>query len=325
MINFWKGKKVFITGCNGFVGSWLTYELFKQGADVTGLIRDQITRSNLQLLNLEKKINIVHGDITDFNCLRRCLAEYEIDTVFHLAAQPIVTVALKDPIGTFKANIEGTWNILEASRLLEVQRLIIASSDKAYGTNKKLPYDETFPLNGQFPYDVSKSCSDLIAQTYFNTYELPLCITRNANIYGGGDLNFNRIIPETIKNILSNRDPVIRSSGEFIREFFYVKDAVKSYLQVAENLHMKDVVGRAFNFGSAHKLKIIDLVHLIIEISGNSKLKPIILDKVKKEITDQYLSSKLAESVLNWSPDYTLKEGLKETYKWYEVYFSTNV
>ena len=325
MINFWKGKKVFITGCNGFVGSWLTYELFSQGADVTGLIRDKITRSNLQLLNLEKKINIVHGDITDFNCLRRCLAEYEIDTVFHLAAQPIVTVALKDPIGTFKANIEGTWNILEASRLSEVERLIIASSDKAYGTHEHLPYDETFPLKGQFPYDVSKSCSDLIAQTYFNTYELPLCITRNANIYGGGDLNFNRIIPETIKSILSNRDPVIRSSGEFIREFFYVKDAVKSYLLVAENLHRKDVVGRAFNFGSAHNLKIIELVRLMIEISGATKLRPIILNKVKKEITDQYLSSSLANSVLNWEPEYSIKEGLIETFKWYEKYLAISI
>ena len=235
MINFWKGKKVFITGCNGFVGSWLTYELFKQGADVTGLIRDHITRSNLQLLNLEKNINIVHGDITDFNCLRRCLAEYEIDTVFHLAAQPIVTVALKDPIGTFKANIEGTWNILEASRLLEVQRLIIASSDKAYGTHDKLPYDETFPLKGQFPYDVSKTCSDLIAQTYFNTYELPLCITRNANIYGGGfqdkkidsfqwgkneKTNIEKFI-NTCKIIKSRRDESLHSSEEALLRKIY--------------------------------------------------------------------------------------------------------
>ena len=325
MINFWEGKKVFITGCNGFIGSWLTYELFKQGADITGLIRDQIIRTNLHLLQLEKKINIVHGDVIDFNCLRRCFAEYDIDTVFHLAAQPIVTVALKDPIGTFKANIEGTWNILEVSRQINVQRLIIASSDKAYGTHKELPYDETFPLNGQFPYDVSKTCSDLIAQTYFNTYELPVCITRNANIYGGGDLNFNRIIPETIKSILSGKDPVIRSNGEFIREFFYVKDAVKSYLLVAENLHRKNIMGRAFNFGSTEKIKIIDLVNKIIKLSGNRNIKPIILDEVKKEITDQYLSCKLAESVFKWKPDYMLEEGLKETYNWYKEYFRKTI
>jgi len=321
MSNYWKDKKVFITGFNGFIGSWLTHELCQKGADVTGLIRDHIPNSNIKRLKLDEKINIVNGDITNFDTLRRSFSEYDIDTVFHLAAQPIVTVALKDPISTFKVNIEGTWNILEASRLMGIDRLIIASSDKAYGTHKDLPYDETFALKGQFPYDVSKSCADLIAQTYYNTYKIPVCITRNANIYGGGDLNFNRIIPETIRNILLNQSPVIRSNGEFIREFFYVKDAVKSYLRVAENMHKKEIMGKAFNFGTDEKIKIIDLVNKIIEISGKNSIKPIILDEVKKEITDQYLSSKLARSVLNWEPRYNLDEGLIETYNWYEEFF----
>ena len=322
MNSYWKDKKVFITGFNGFIGSWLTYELWKQGAEVTGLLRDQIPNSMIKLMKLEKKINIVKGDVTDFDILRRSFTEYDIDTVFHLAAQPLVTVAYKDPVSTFKVNIEGTWNILEVSRLIGIKRLIIASSDKAYGTHNRLPYDETFALKGQFPYDVSKSCADLIAQTYFNTYGLPICITRNANIYGGGDLNFNRIIPETIKCILSNKNPIIRSNGKFIREFFFVKDAVKSYLLVAENLHRKDIIGRAFNFGSSEQIKIIDLVNKIIELSGKTRLKPIILDEVTKEITDQYLSCKLADSLLNWKPDYTLEEGLKETYNWYKEYFN---
>ena len=325
MNNFWKDKKVFITGFNGFIGSWLTFALLKKGAEVTGLLRDQIPNTNIKILQLEKKMNIVNGDVTDYDILRRSFSEYDIDTVFHLAAQPIVKVALKDPVSTFKVNIEGTWNILEISRSNNIKRLIIASSDKAYGSHDQLPYDETFPLKGQFPYDVSKSCADLIAQTYFNSYDLPVCITRNANIYGGGDLNFNRIIPETIKSILSGKDPVIRSNGEFIREFFYVKDAVKSYLLVAENLHKKNIMGRAFNFGSTEKIKIIDLVNKIIKLSGNRNIKPIILDEVKKEITDQYLSCKLAESVFKWKPDYMLEEGLKETYNWYKEYFRKTI
>jgi CDP-glucose 4,6-dehydratase len=322
MSNYWKDKNVFITGFNGFIGSWLTAELCNKGAEVTGLIRDHIPNSNTKRLKLDKKMNIVNGDITNFDTIRRSLSEYDIDTVFHLAAQPIVTVALKDPISTFKVNIEGTWNILEASRLMGVKRVIVASSDKAYGTHKTLPYDETFSLKGEFPYDVSKSCADLITQTYYNTYRLPVCITRNANIYGGGDLNFNRIIPETIKNILLNKDPVIRSNGEFIREFFYVKDAVSSYLSVAENMHKKDIIGKAFNFGSDEKIKVIDLVNKIIQISGKKNLKPIILDEVKKEINDQYLSSKFSKSVLNWNHRYNLEEGLKETYHWYEEFFA---
>ena len=220
MNNFWKDKKVFITGFNGFIGSWLTFALLKKGAEVTGLLRDQIPNTNIKILQLDKKMNIVNGDVTDYDILRRSFSEYDIDTVFHLAAQPIVNVALKDPVSTFKVNIEGTWNILEISKSNNIKRLIIASSDKAYGSHDQLPYDETFSLKGQFPYDVSKSCADLIAQTYFNSYDLPVCITRSANIYGGGDLNFNRIIPETIKSILSGKDPVIRSNGEFIREFF---------------------------------------------------------------------------------------------------------
>ena len=325
MNNFWKDKKVFITGFNGFIGSWLTFALLKKGAEVTGLLRDQIPNTNIKILQLEKKMNIVNGDVTDYDILRRSFSEYDIDTVFHLAAQPIVKVALKDPVSTFKVNIEGTWNILEISRSNNIKRLIIASSDKAYGSHDQLPYDETFPLKGQFPYDVSKSCADLIAQTYFNSYDLPVCITRNANIYGGGDLNFNRIIPETIKSILSGKDPVIRSNGEFTREFFYVKDAVKSYLLVAENLHRKNIMGRAFNFGSTEKIKIIDLVNKIIKLSGNRNIKPIILDEVKKEITDQYLSCKLAESVFKWKPDYMLEEGLKETYNWYKEYFRKTI
>ena len=321
MVNFWKDKKVFITGFNGFIGSWLTYELSKQGSEVTGLLRDQIPNNNIERLNLNKTINIVHGDVTNFDILKRCLVEYDIDTVFHLAAQTLVSVALKDPITTFKVNIQGTFNILEASRLVGIKRLIIASSDKAYGTHNQLPYDETYSLKGQFPYDVSKSCADLIAQTYFNTYDLPIAITRNANIYGGGDLNFNRIIPETIKSILSGKDPVIRSDGEFIREFFYVKDAIKSYLLVAENLHRNDVMGKAFNFGSTEQIKIVDLVKKIIKISGRKNVTPIILDEVDKEITNQYLNCKLAESILDWKPNYTFEEGLKETYNWYDEYF----
>jgi len=320
MNNFWEEKNVLITGCTGFIGSWLTKELIEKGAKVTGIIRDSVPTCNFNLLNLSKKVNIVPGEIEDFNTIKRSLAEYNIDTVFHLAAQPIVTIALKDPMGTFRTNIMGTWNILEACRQLDVKRVIIASSDKAYGTHDKLPYDETFELLGRYPYDVTKSCSDMLAQTYFKTYGLPIGITRCGNVYGGGDLNFNRIVPETMKNIIQNKNPVIRSDGKFIREYFYVKDTAGAYLRLAENMHKPEVKGEAFNFGSEEPITVLDFVQRMIDISGKKNLKPEVLNQAKAEITTQYLSSKKASKILEWTPKYSLNDGLKETYEWYQNY-----
>ena len=324
MSDFWKGKNVFITGCTGLIGSWITEDLTKKGATVTGLVRDNVPNNNFDILKLKEKINIVHGDIERLDNLRRGLSEYDIDTVFHLAAQPIVTIALKDPVSTFKANINGTWNVLEACRLLDVKRVVIASSDKAYGVHDILPYDEGCSLNGRFPYDASKACSDILAQTYFKSYGLPVGITRCGNIYGGGDMNFNRIIPETMKNIILDNNPPIRSDGQFVREFFYIKDVVRAYLALAENLNRSEVKGEAFNFGSGEPIKIIDLVNKMIEISGKTHLKPDIQNSAKAEIKEQYLSAKKAKEILNWEPKYNLSEGLKETYKWYKQYLNVS-
>ena len=322
MSEFWEGRKVFITGCSGLIGSWLTKSLIEKGAEVTGLVRDFVPNSNFNKLGLDKKINIVNGDIQDINTVRRAMGEYHTDTVFHLAAQPLVQLAFKDPVSTFKANIEGTWNILDSCRKLDINRVILASSDKAYGTHEKLPYDETFALNGRFPYDATKTCADVLAQTYFNTYGLPIGITRCGNIFGGGDLNFDRIIPETIKNLIHDKNPVIRSDGQFIREFFYVKDVADAYTTLAENLHKDGVKGEAFNFGSEEPIKIIDLVNKIIEVSGKTNLQPEILNKAKAEIVAQYLTSEKAKRVLNWEPKYNLDKGLKETYEWYNQFFN---
>ncbi|KXG74053.1 GDP-mannose 4,6-dehydratase [Thermotalea metallivorans] len=318
---FWKNKNVFVTGCTGFLGSYLSKELIKLGANVVGLVRDFIPNSNLFCEPSLYSMNIVNGSLEDLGLIERILGEYEIDTVFHLAAQAIVGVANRNPLSTFQTNILGTWNILEACRRSPlVKRIIVASSDKAYGDQKVLPYDESMPLQGKHPYDVSKSCADLIAQSYYHTYRLPVCITRCGNLYGGGDLNFNRIIPQTIKSIIHNEAPIIRSDGTFIRDYFYVEDAVQAYLLLAEKMEDLSLYGEAFNFSNEIQLTVLDLVNKILEIM-NSDLKPIILQQGQNEIKHQYLSAEKARIILNWKPIFTIEEGLKKTIEWYTSYF----
>ncbi len=320
-MNFWTDKNVFITGCTGFLGSHMAKELVLSGANVTGLVRDRVPRSNLYDGEEYKKINMVYGELEDRPLLERVLGEYEIDTVFHVAAQAIVGVANRNPVGTFETNIQGTWNLLEAARRSPlIKRLVVASSDKAYGDQEQLPYDESMPLCGKHPYDVSKSCTDLIAQTYHRTYGLPVCITRCGNLYGGGDLNFNRIIPQTIRSIEKGDSPVIRSDGTFIRDYFYVEDAVKAYLLLGEKMNDLKLEGEAFNFSNEIQLTVLDLVNKILELM-KSDLKPIILNQGTNEIRHQYLSAKKAREVLGWKSAYTLEEGLEKTIAWYRNYF----
>jgi CDP-glucose 4,6-dehydratase len=321
MKEFWKGRNVFITGCTGFLGSYITKELVKLGANVTGLIRDNVPKSNLYVGDSFKKINTVQGSLEDYPLIERALGEYEIDTVFHLAAQAIVGVANRNPLQTFNSNIQGTCNILEACRRSPlVKRIIVASSDKAYGDQLILPYDENMPLKGTHPYDVSKSCTDLIAHAYFKTYKLPVCITRCGNLYGGGDLNFNRIIPQTIESIINDKAPVIRSDGTFIRDYFYIEDAANAYLLLAENLEAKNLAGEAFNFSNEIQLTVLDLVEKILK-AMNSTLKPVILNEGSNEIKHQYLSAKKAREVLGWKPLYSMDEGLSKTIDWYREFF----
>lgn len=319
---FWKDRKVFITGCTGLLGSWLTKTLAERGAEVTGLIRDLVPKSNLNWTGFNEKINIVRGELEDYFTLERVLNEYEIDTVFHLGAQTIVSIANRNPLSTFESNIKGTWNLLEASRRTNtVSRVVVASSDKAYGAHEHLPYTETFPLLGRHPYDVSKSCADLISIAYYRTYNLPVCITRCGNFYGGGDLNFNRIVPGTIRSVIKNERPIIRSDGTFIRDYIFILDAVEAYLLLAEKMEDKGIHGEAFNFSNEIQLTVLDITQKITKLMNREDLQPRILNMVKGEIKHQYLSARKARDILGWKPKYTLEEGLNETIKWYQEFF----
>ncbi|WP_277539797.1 GDP-mannose 4,6-dehydratase [Bacillus sp. 159] len=320
-MSFWKNKNVFVTGCTGLLGSCLVKELIDQGANVTGLVRDTVPKSNLYQGEQVKQMNIVQGALEDLDVIERALGEYEIDTVFHLAAQAIVGVANRNPISTFEANILGTWNILEACRRHPlIKRVIVASSDKAYGDQPTLPYDENMPLQGKHPYDVSKSCADLLSHTYFNTYGLPVCITRCGNLYGGGDLNFNRIIPQTIQLVLNGEAPEIRSDGTFIRDYFYIEDAVEAYLLLAEKMEELNLAGEAFNFSNEIQLTVLELVEKILK-AMDSDLKPKVLKQGSHEIKHQYLSAEKARKLLNWTPAHTIDEGLEKTIEWYKAFF----
>lgn len=319
--NFWKDRNVLVTGCTGLLGSWLAKSLAEKDANVVGLIRDSVPKSNLNWSGFKDKIVTVKGEVEDYFLLERAINEYEIDSVFHLAAQTIVTIANRNPISTFKSNIEGTWNILEASRRAPlVKRIVVASSDKAYGDQVKLPYDESTPLEGRHPYDVSKSCADLICRAYFETYALPVCVTRCGNFYGGGDLNFNRIVPGTIRSVLNNERPIIRSDGSFLRDYFYIKDGVGAYMHLAKCMEDKSIHGEAFNFSTEQPLTVAGIVKKVLT-AMNSDLEPLILNKTINEIRDQYLSAQKARDMLQWKPLYTLEVGLKETVEWYERFF----
>lgn len=318
---FWKDRNVFVTGCTGLLGSWLTKVLLDKNANIIGLIRDQVPKSNLLLSRSDEKIILVRGEIENYFLMERIMNEYEIDCVFHLAAQTIVTIANRNPISTFRTNIEGTWNILEACRRSPtVNRIIVASSDKAYGDQTILPYNEGTPLEGRHPYDVSKSCADLLCKSYYETYGLPVCVTRCGNFYGGGDLNFNRIVPGTIRSIINQRRPIIRSDGRSLRDYFYVRDGVESYILLARAMDNINIQGEAFNFSTERPLTVIEITCKILEMMG-SKLVPIILNETSNEIKNQYLSAEKARKLLNWHSLFDLEEGLKETIEWYQAFF----
>jgi len=322
--NFWKERNVLVTGCTGLLGSWLTKFLVEGGANVVGLIRDLVPRSNLNGTGFKDKINTVRGEIEDYFLLERVLNEYEIDTVFHLAAQTIVTIANRNPISTFQTNIKGTWNILEACRRSPlVDRIVCASSDKAYGEQEVLPYNEKTPLEGRHPYDVSKSCSDLLCSAYYETYDLPVCVTRCGNFYGGGDLNFNRIVPGTIKSILHDERPVIRSDGSMVRDYFYIEDGAAAYMLLAEKMENPEIHGQAFNFSNENPCSVLEIVNKILKVT-KSDLEPVILNEASNEIKNQYLSSQKAAKMLEWEPMYTFEEGLLKTVEWYIEFFHRN-
>lgn len=322
-LKFWKGKRVLVTGATGVVGLNLVNALENYGAETVAIVRDWVPKTRFQgnFFNADSSVVLVRGELEDFNLLMRTMAEYETEIIFHLGAQTLVGVGNVSPLTTFRANIEGTWNLLESVRIIEqsshqFQAICVASSDKSYGSSKILPYTEDMPLAGEHPYDVSKSCCDLIAQSYGITYSLPVSVARMGNIYGPGDLNFNRIIPGTIRNVLEGRSPQIRSDGTPVREYFYVEDAVDAYLTMAEHAkHGKP--GNAYNFSSGEKRSVLEVVHTTLSLM-ESDLKPEICNTAHHEIQDQYLSIRKAEAELNWKPKYSLEAGLIPTIEWYK-------
>lgn len=323
MSAFWRDRPVFVTGATGLVGGWLVQRLLAADADVVCLVRDWVPQCELVRTNAIANVKIVRGDVRDQVLLERTLGEYEIDTVLHLAAQTIVGIANRNPVATFETNIQGTWALLEACRRSPlVRQIVIASSDKAYGDQEALPYDETTPLQGQHPYDVSKSCADLIAHTYAKSYGLPVVITRCGNFYGGGDLNWNRIVPGTIRSILRGQRPVIRSDGRYVRDYFYVEDGAAAYMLLAERLASQpDLRGEAFNFSNELQITVLELVQKILTLM-HSDLTPDIRNEATNEIRHQYLSAAKARRLLGWTPLFTLEEGLARTIAWYQEFLA---
>jgi len=323
---FWQDRPVFVTGATGLVGGWLVRRLAALGAEVVCLVRDWVPQSELARAGLLEQVKVVRGDVRDQALLERALGEYEIDTVFHLAAQTIVGIANRNPISTFESNIAGTWALLEACRRSPtVKQIVLASSDKAYGDHANLPYSEDTPLQGRHPYDVSKSCADLIGQSYAVTYGLPVAITRCGNFYGGGDLNWNRIVPGTIRSVLRGQRPVIRSDGSYIRDYFYVEDGAAAYILLAERLAADPALrGQAFNFSNEIQVTVLELAQRILALM-ESGLEPEIRGEASNEILHQYLSAERARRDLGWRPLFTLDEGLRATIAWYREFLRGQV
>ena len=326
MDGFWRDRRVFVTGCTGLVGSWTLRALVERGAHVIGLLRDQVKGSELSRTGFLSQIDVVHGCVEDATFLERVMAEYEVQNVIHLAAQTIVGIANRSPLSTFETNIKGTWCLLEAARRCGYNpHVIVASSDKAYGDQAVLPYLEDAPLQGRHPYDASKSCTDILSLTYHNTYGLPVCVTRCGNFYGGGDLNFNRLIPGTIRSVIRNQRPVIRSDGTFIRDYFYVEDGAAAYLHLAECMAQQpEVLGQAFNFSTEIQVTVLEMINLILSGMDSDEV-PDVRCEASHEIKHQYLSAEKARKMLNWSPRFDMKSALECTISWYRDFFDADL
>ncbi len=324
MNRFWINKKVLITGFEGFLGSNLTKTLISLRAKIYGLdIR--VKRNETILTKADyRKITVIKGSVTNYKLVERIINKNKINVIFHLAAEAIVGKSYANPLGAFSTNITGTWNILQVCRnSASIQLVIIASSDKAYGSHKKLPYSEDAPLQGNHPYDVSKSCADLIANTYSHTYGLPVAITRCGNIYGPGDFNFSRLIPDAFKSLILNKVLKIRSDGSYVRDYIYIDDIVDGYIKIAELFKKKKLSGESFNLSDERPMSVIKLLNEINKLGFYcKKLRYKILNTAEYEIKKQYLSSVKANSILSWKPGYRLEVGLRKTAKWYMEYFN---
>jgi CDP-glucose 4,6-dehydratase len=311
-------RSVLVTGAYGLLGGWLTAALVEGGARVTVIRRDDQARSALVITGLEASVDVVHGDICADGLVERALAEYEVDTVFHLAAQTIVPTANRSPASTFDTNIRGTWTLLEACRRHGAERVVVASSDKAYGPHDELPYREDHALQPVYPYDVSKAATDLIARSYWHTWGLPVAVTRFANLYGGGDVNGSRLVPEAVGAALAGRAPVVRSDGSPERDFLYVEDAVAAYLAIADALGRGEGRGEAFNAGGGSPHRVLDVVRLICRLAGTD-VEPDVrgAGTPAGELDRQWVDASKLRSLTGWEPKVELEEGLRRTIEWY--------
>lgn len=323
--SFWRDRPTLVTGATGLVGGWVVNSLLEADADIICVVRDSVPQSQMTRAGLIDRVKVARGDIRDQSFLERVLGEYEVDTVLHLAAQTIVGIANRNPVSTFETNVAGTWALLEAVRRSpKVKQVVLASSDKAYGEQSQLPYDEGMALKGQHPYDVSKSCGDLIAQSYATTFGLPVAITRCGNFYGGGDLNWSRLVPGTVRSVLRGQRPVIRSDGTYVRDYFYVEDGAAVYLFLAERLAQdRKLAGAAFNFSTEQPVSVLELTNLVLRLM-DSTLEPEILNEATHEIRCQYLSAQKARRELGWQPLFLLEDGLQRTIDWYRKLLETS-
>lgn len=322
----WNGRRVLVTGATGMVGSHLVRRLQAAGAEVVAMVRDVDPQTEFYRAGLDRRSRVVNGALEDYATVERAVSENEVDAVFHLGAQTLVGTARRSPLLTFESNIRGTYHVLEACRqhAAVVRCVIVASSDKAYGECPALPYREDTPLGGRYPYDVSKTCTDLVAQSYRHTYGLPIAIARCGNIYGPGDLNWSRIVPGTIRSALGGERPVIRSDGKFIRDYLYLNDVAEAYLAMAERIEDPRVAGGAFNFSTESRVTVLEIVRIILEMMGRQDLEPVIENRAVSEIRDQTLDASKARDVLSWRAHYDLRAGLAETIPWYRQYLTTS-
>ena len=316
---FWSDKRVLVTGATGMVGSWLTKWLVEAGAYTVAFVADLDPQSEMVRSGLIDYVSVMNGRLEKYDEVERAINNHEVDTVFHLGAQPIVGAAHRSPRHTFESNIQGAWNVLDACRVLEplVKRIVVASSDKAYGTQQTLPYTEEMSMNGDHPYEVSKSCTDLIAVTYARTYALPVTIARCGNIYGGGDLNWNRIVPGTFRSLIRDEQPLLRSDGTFVRDYLHVDDIVTAYLLLGEHADNPDFAGESFNFSDESPLTVMDIYDAICAAAGKPGVQPKVLNSAVGEIKNQYLASTKAHELLGWRATVSLADGLAKTYEWY--------
>lgn len=323
-MTFWRDKRVLVTGATGLVGSWLTRALLHEGAHVVALVSDLDPQSELLRSGNLGRVVSVNGRLEDPAVTERAVNEHGVDTIFHLGAQTLVGTARRAPVATFESNIQGTWNVLEAARVHAglVQRVIVASSDKAYGDQPDLPYEEQMPMAGRAPYDVSKSCADLLSRCYAATYEVPVAIARCGNIYGGGDLNWSRIVPGTIRSLLRGDRPLIRSDGTLVRDYIHVDDVVGAYLLLGEALTTSSIAAEAFNFSDESPMSVMEVFDAVCAAAG-VRVEPEILGQAPGEIANQHLSAAKARDTLGWKAQVPMHEGLSRTVEWYAALLGT--